>query len=97
MKALVTGGAGFIGSHLVDALVERGEEVVVVDDLSTGRRENLTTALEHGAELVEGDVTDAATRSPTLVESGAPSVDLPTRGPDRRPALGLGSRLRPRT
>ena len=41
MRALVTGGAGFIGSNLVDALVERGDEVVVLDDLSTGKRENL--------------------------------------------------------
>jgi len=39
--SLITGGAGFIGSHLVDALLARGERVVVVDDLSTGRRENL--------------------------------------------------------
>ncbi len=37
MRALVTGGAGFIGSNLVDALLERGDEVVVVDDLTTGR------------------------------------------------------------
>ena len=73
MLALVTGGAGFIGSHLVDALVERGEEVVILDDLSTGRRENLTTALEHGAELVEGDVTDPATVS-ELVESRRPGA-----------------------
>ena len=73
MPALVTGGAGFIGSHLVDALVERGEEVVVLDDLSTGRRENLTTALEHGAELVEGDVTDPATVS-ELVEGRRPGA-----------------------
>jgi len=73
MPSLVTGGAGFIGSHLVDALVERGEEVVILDDLSTGRRENLTTALEHGAELVEGDVTDPATVS-ELVESRRPGA-----------------------
>ena len=41
MRAIVTGGAGFIGSHLVDALLERGSEAHVIDDLSTGRRENL--------------------------------------------------------
>jgi UDP-glucose 4-epimerase len=73
MPALVTGGAGFIGSHLVDALLERGEEVVVLDDLSTGRRENLTTALERGADLVEGDVTDPATVS-ELVEGRRPGA-----------------------
>ena len=73
MPSLVTGGAGFIGSHLVDALVERGEEVVILDDLSTGRHENLTTALEHGAELVEGDVTDPATVS-ELIESRRPGA-----------------------
>jgi UDP-glucose 4-epimerase len=60
MEALVTGGAGFIGSHLVDALLERGERVVVIDDLSTGRRENLERALARGASLLEIDVTDAA-------------------------------------
>ena len=73
MPSLVTGGAGFIGSHLVDALVERGEEVVILDDLSTGRHENLTTALEHGAELVEGEVTDPATVS-ELVEGKRPGA-----------------------
>ncbi len=56
-RYLVTGGAGFIGSHLVDALVGRGDSVRVLDDLSTGSRANLSA----GIELVEGDVADAAT------------------------------------
>jgi UDP-glucose 4-epimerase len=60
MRALVTGGAGFIGSHLVDALVSRGDSVVVVDDLSVGREQNLSSALSGGAELRVADVTDAA-------------------------------------
>jgi UDP-glucose 4-epimerase len=60
MRALVTGGAGFIGSHLVDALLDRGDEVAVVDDLSTGKRENLAGALARGAELREIDIRDAA-------------------------------------
>jgi UDP-glucose 4-epimerase len=60
MRCTVTGGAGFIGSNLVDALVARGDEVTVVDDLSTGRRVNLDGALAAGAELVELDVRDAA-------------------------------------
>jgi UDP-glucose 4-epimerase len=59
MRALVTGGAGFIGSNLVDALLERGGEVTVIDDLSTGRRENLEGALANGAGLVELDIRDA--------------------------------------
>ena len=58
MKAVVTGGAGFIGSNLVDALLERGDEVVIVDDLSTGKRENVEQALAEGARLVEADVRD---------------------------------------
>jgi UDP-glucose 4-epimerase len=58
VKALVTGGAGFIGSNLVDSLLARGDEVTVVDDLSTGRRENLGEALAAGAALVEADIRD---------------------------------------
>jgi len=59
MKVLITGGAGFIGSHLSDALTQRGDEVLVLDDLSTGRRENLERSLESGrVELVEGSVLD---------------------------------------
>jgi UDP-glucose 4-epimerase len=53
---LVTGGAGFIGSHLCEALVAQGDSVRVLDDLSTGKRENLPAAVE----LIEGDVTDPA-------------------------------------
>lgn len=56
MKTLVTGGAGFIGSHLADALLAAGHEVVVVDDLSTGRRENVPDA----ATFAEVDIRDAA-------------------------------------
>ena len=54
MRAAVTGGAGFIGSNLVDALVARGDDVVVVDDLSFGKREFLNPA----AEFVERDIRD---------------------------------------
>jgi UDP-glucose 4-epimerase len=57
---LVTGGAGFIGSTLVDALLARGDRVTVVDDLSTGRLENLDAALDAGAKLVQQDIRDGA-------------------------------------
>lgn len=60
MRCLVTGGAGFIGSNLVDGLLARGDEVTIVDDLSTGRLVNLEGALAAGAELVELDIRDAA-------------------------------------
>src|ERR687893_839140 len=60
MRTIVTGGSGFIGSNIVDALLARGDEVTVLDDLSTGRRENLDGALANGAELVELDVRDQA-------------------------------------
>jgi UDP-glucose 4-epimerase len=59
MRALVTGGAGFIGSNLVDALLERGDEVTVVDDISTGKRANLDQAIQNGAQLLELDIRDA--------------------------------------
>jgi UDP-glucose 4-epimerase len=60
MRCLVTGGAGFIGSNLVDALVARGDRVAVIDSLVTGKRENLAGALDAGAELHEIDVRDAS-------------------------------------
>jgi UDP-glucose 4-epimerase len=58
MKTLVTGGAGFIGSHIATALAERGDEVRVLDNLSTGNRANLDH-LRGRVELIEGDVADA--------------------------------------
>jgi UDP-glucose 4-epimerase len=57
-RVLVTGGAGFIGSNVVDALVDRRVDVVAYDNLRTGRREFLADALARGASLVEGDVLD---------------------------------------
>ncbi len=56
---LVTGGGGFIGCNIVQALVERGQTVRVLDNFSTGRRQNLT-ALENKVELIEGDIRDRA-------------------------------------
>jgi len=57
MRVLVAGGAGFLGSHLCDSLLQRGDEVVVVDDLSTGRRVNVAHLRGHaGFELIEHDV-----------------------------------------
>ena len=54
MRALVTGGAGFIGSHLVDALLARGDEVLVIDNLARGHREHVPD----GVELVERDIRE---------------------------------------
>jgi UDP-glucose 4-epimerase len=58
MRAIVTGGAGFIGSHLVDALVTRDLPVLVVDDLSTGKEANLVAASVAGADLARVDIRD---------------------------------------
>ena len=53
-RILVTGGAGFIGSHIADALMARGDEVVVVDDFSSGKTANVP----ENADLIEGDLAD---------------------------------------
>ncbi|HYT72113.1 MAG TPA: SDR family NAD(P)-dependent oxidoreductase, partial [Gemmatimonadales bacterium] len=60
MRYLITGGAGFIGSHLVEHLVALGHEVVVLDDLSAGRRENLADVW-NAIRFIEGSVTDSDT------------------------------------
>jgi UDP-glucose 4-epimerase len=56
LRTLVTGGAGFIGSHVADGLLARGDEVTILDDLSDGKRENVPA----GARFVEGDIRDPA-------------------------------------
>jgi UDP-glucose 4-epimerase len=83
MDCLVTGGAGFIGSNLVDALLERGDRVTVIDNLSTGKRSNLEGALRRGAALQIADVRDARTVAgvfeqarPELVFHMAAQIDV---------------------
>jgi UDP-glucose 4-epimerase len=73
-RVLITGGAGFIGSHLVDGLLARGVEATVLDDLSTGRIENLLRALDAGAELCEGSVADPAAVAQALELARADTV-----------------------
>ncbi|MFQ5640304.1 MAG: SDR family oxidoreductase [bacterium] len=57
MKYLVTGGAGFIGSHIVERLVRSGEDIMIVDDLSTGKLENIQ-AFQNNVRFVQGDIRD---------------------------------------
>ena len=70
MKILVTGGAGFIGSNIVEELLKRGEKVRVLDNFSTGKRENLSQFLEQ-IELIEGDI-----RSYHIVREAVSGVDV---------------------
>ncbi len=94
MRALVTGGAGFIGSHVADALVSRGASVTVLDDISTGRRENVPPL----ATLHEASITDpvavghvfAATR-PELVFHLAAQVDVRRSVDDPRHDLAVNA------
>jgi UDP-glucose 4-epimerase len=73
MRTLVTGGAGFIGSHLVDALLARGEDVTIVDDLSSGRESNIAVAIRNGAQLQRADIRDGAAMT-RIVEAARPQT-----------------------
>ena len=73
MRTLVTGGAGFIGSHLVDALLARGDDVTIVDDLSGGRESNIAAALASGARLERADIRDGAALA-RIVEAARPQT-----------------------
>ncbi|MCA9321764.1 MAG: NAD-dependent epimerase/dehydratase family protein [Planctomycetes bacterium] len=69
MRVLVTGGAGFIGSHLVEALIGNGHSVVVVDDYSTGSKENLRAVESHDSfHMVEGNCLDRDLMHPLVAE-----------------------------
>ena len=88
MRALVTGGAGFIGSNLVDALVARGDDVVVLDDLSSGKRvEREPGRPVRGGQHPHGRPRGGDARCGDL---------LPPRGPGRRADLGGAARVRRR-
>ena len=70
MRVFITGGAGFIGSHLCDALISRGDEVTILDNLSTGSHENIAH-LKGKIEVIQGDIRDKA-----LVESLVDNSEL---------------------
>jgi len=87
MKALVTGGAGFIGSNLVDALLERGDEVTIVDNFASGKRENLNPA----AELREHDIREPFEADADVIFHLAAQADVQTsmKRPDYDAAVNV--------
>lgn len=82
MRILVTGGAGFIGSHLVDRFLAMGHEVLALDDLSGGRRDNLAAAEAKGARLAVADIRSEAAGeavrafAPELIDHHAAQMDV---------------------
>lgn len=78
MKVVVTGGAGFIGSHIVDAYIRQGHQVVVIDDLSTGDRRNLNSkAIFHSLDILDPALPDLLSEiSPDVLNHHAAQMDL---------------------
>ncbi|NDF32824.1 MAG: NAD-dependent epimerase/dehydratase family protein, partial [Acidimicrobiia bacterium] len=69
MRVLLAGGAGFIGSHMADALLARGDEVVAIDNLCTGRRQNVVHLADNPSfTLIEHDITIEWPAHPALAE-----------------------------
>ena len=103
MRCLVTGGAGFIGSNLVEAILGRGDSARVLDDFSSGRRENLHGAGEWAKrgggsfELIEGDIRDIATCRKAVAgvdfvlhQAAIPSVQRSVLDPVSTNAVNIG-------
>ena len=74
MTVLITGGAGFIGSHLCRALLKRGESVIIADNFSTGSRENICPVDGRGAEVFEMDVAVQKEELRALVQRADASI-----------------------
>ena len=91
MDAVVTGGAGFIGSHVADALLERGERVAVIDNLAGGRRDRVPA----GAEFHELDIRDRDAMQ-AVFDDAAAGGGVPPGRPGRRARVGRGPRPRRR-
>jgi UDP-glucose 4-epimerase len=92
VRVIVTGGAGFIGSHIVDALTARGDEVVVVDSLVTGKRENVPASaelVEHDIREPLGDVFDRVRPEAVLHLAAQADVRVAVERPDEDAAINI--------
>jgi UDP-glucose 4-epimerase len=100
-KVLVTGGAGFIGSNLTEALLQKGHSVRVLDDFSTGKRENLVFDKAYPSlEIIEGDIRDLSTCQKTVQgmeyvfhQGALPSVQRSVEDPGTSHAVNVGGTL----
>ncbi len=100
-QVLVTGGAGFIGSNLTEALLQRGHIVRVLDDFSTGKRENLIFGRKYtSSEIIEGDIRDFRTCQKAVKgidyvfhQAALPSVQRSVEDPETSNAVNVGGTL----